>query len=129
MVKMITLTETQQKIYWCMIQGYSIKETAFIVKRSMPTVKKHRRIINKIIGRQKVSSLQRNMRLNLVKVLPKIDTLTLQVFTTNGKKCTYNKINGKTGRARVKQPDGTGEADNLRGPSAQLRGHHCPREG
>ena len=111
---MTPLTEIQQKICWCMMQGYTIKETAFIVKRSVPTVKKHRRIIIKSIGDPKRYLLQPKLLSNFIKVLPQIDTLNLVVFTTDGKNCANNDNDGSKSSGSDIKTQGAGNTERIK---------------
>lgn len=47
MITMMPLTENQKNIYWCSIQGLSIKETALALHRSPNTIREQRRRIRK----------------------------------------------------------------------------------
>ena len=111
---MTSLTEIQQKICWCMMQGYSIKETAFIVKRSISTVKRHRRIIIKSIGDPKRYLLQPKLLSNLIKVLPQIDTLKLVVFNTDGKNCANNDNDGSKSSGSDIKTQGAGNTERIK---------------
>ena len=97
-----------------MMQGYTIKETAFIVKRSVPTVKKHRRIIIKNIGDPKRYLLPSGLLSNSIKVLPQIDSLTLVVFATDGKNCANNDNDvSKSGGSNIKT-QGAGNTEGIK---------------
>jgi H+/gluconate symporter-like permease len=91
---MIKLTATQQKICWCMMQGYTIKETAVILNRSVNTVKTQRQRIAKKFGETSVTLTDKNLLSKFVKVSPVVVPLTLVVFDTSGKMLLYNNANG-----------------------------------
>ena len=108
---MIKLTATQQKICWCMMQGYSLKETAFTLNRSVGTIKTQRHRIAKKIGWENVNQITPIYYQIDHKNVNQMVSLTVVFIGTNGKMLVYNNANGDANRN--KGLDRERAADNL----------------